>query len=1484
MPHTASPEEQIKLVKLFEAFQNDTDKNTLVRYTDPEGIPEDLLTLFGYKSDKVSDGEVLITKQESYVPPEVDELGPIEDHIAYLTHDLQNSPDPSEIPKLLERRASLVKHQLENLAPKNDKQIRAEAAEYTREKESLDAATKKLRAQLSKTEDPVVRSIVKEELQTNRDRKRALLEKHAQKRNGEALNNAEKIARINARLEKLNDPWYANNRVAKQRSLEDLLIKRAGLRTDPVTPVPKTSGEKIGEPVTKPTIGGERAEVTDAFKSHAVTVKTKDGTFHLLPLNKKWYAIGENGEVLTSGHTLYKDAYTAGKQTRIPQKIEVEPVVRGEVAKAVPPLKFVERKTIKFGDSNYEQVNSKHDSRTAKPKPKGKPKSGKSRNSKGRNRKAARTLSTEAEASSTAADDGSFGRTLSRSGDTGDAAGDSSRPRAAKGPKESSTAKEQASGNTKSKVKVAPIPYDNKPILGSNELNRLAEKVFERPAIFGGKFKRHPDPRKIIAGNYTPESQQTRVRFHGDIDTTAHELSHSLSDRLKLGDLKKINAHPRAEQIKAEAIDLGPGGSGGPGQTEQYNVEEGVAEYIRSHSINPDVTEKNYPALTEYYKKNVPEEQRKAITTYGNEVRRRAGAPATKQVDAHVAHTPDQDKLTSREKVDQFFNGDTNKKFSLSGLDKLRKLLVNDKYARTKAFEFVTRKKEESIGRNLIGDERPETLARLYSDIKNTTADIIQFGQRRFGAGKDERLNDGLSWLMGDFDTTSEEAFNADRDLTENLLVAQTTIEDAQKKPKSLENAVGIVSGIAGGQGADIEVARQFMKEFNALPEDKKARITESARRFREWAHNDIDYAVDAGYFTEAEGERLKSSREYYAPLQRVMDDPELRKNFIELRKGSGRKIVGPYDSLMENTTIMRQIVDRNRYLDLFTDYLTTGREMYSDEESFGDIGYKVGAERKDEKGITIIKKNGETTYWKFDEDLKEALSAYSKSNMLGPVSAMFRGMTQLLKAGVSFTPAFALRNHARDFRGRLITSDVGIGKQTVESVRTTKHALNLLKPGVLDQEASDLNYYGGSQKGIDLRERHDFHEYQRQVARELTGKNDFIFDPRRVLRGYVKNIQKSEESGRIAEFHSQMQKLEAENPGLPFHTIATEAAFKARDAMDFRVAGTLFRELENFLPYISARVRGIEKLARTFKEKPAQTFTRMVLTVGLPAIAMRLYNQAQGKEEEYDQLPDYRKYTYGNWAVGDNTWALTPVPFEGAIFNELVNRSFDQAKGKENAFDGFEWSTLRAALPFDGGFPIALRPTYEVLSNYDSFRQKQINSPFTQDLSLENRDPEPASASRLGALVQNTVMNIGKAVFGGTSSSVDKLFNANAVDHQLRGYLGNSGALLTSASDIGRENGGKPLTWESMSGVIQDTPISSMRNVQTVMDFARANGISVQNRRIKPLRDAMAEYYQADEAGKQAAIDKVMRISTELVKGQKTLGKDFYGKKKKDY
>ena len=107
-----------------------------------------------------------------------------------------------------------------------------------------------------------------------------------------------------------------------------------------------------------------------------------------------------------------------------------------------------------------------------------------------------------------------------------------------------------------------------------------------------------PDKSRAI-GTYSPGNTAIKLRNSNDLDTASHELGHAIDDKYQfVKNADKI--------VKDELLKFSPYGSTAPKghpDPKSYELAEGLAEFLRAYTVNPEATKATAPNTFELYEK-----------------------------------------------------------------------------------------------------------------------------------------------------------------------------------------------------------------------------------------------------------------------------------------------------------------------------------------------------------------------------------------------------------------------------------------------------------------------------------------------------------------------------------------------------------------------------------------------------------------------------------------------------------------------------------------------------------------------------------------------------------------------------------------------------------------------------------------------------------------------------------------------------------------
>jgi hypothetical protein len=422
----------------------------------------------------------------------------------------------------------------------------------------------------------------------------------------------------------------------------------------------------------------------------------------------------------------------------------------------------------------------------------------------------------------------------------------------------------------------------------------------------------------------------------------------------------------------------------------------------------------------------------------------------------------------------------------------------------------------------------------------------------------------------------------------------------------------------------------------------------------------------------------------------------------------------------------------------------------------------------KDKRLISFMA-NGEPQYYHIDNPLlMRSLSAFGPQAVQGWLK--IAGMpAHLLSRGVTLMPDYMLRNFTRDtVQSQALTPSLkipgqGVFKGFVDAYRNSPDMLAMMAAG---GGGGHGMFYG--QKISPLRAR-----LEAEMPQSL--KDRILNTPKKLLEAYENIGKAGEQANRLAIFNS----LKGKNVAL--------AAKEARDILPFAQRGDsqIMQALITMVPFLNARVQGLNRMYRGAKENPMSLALRGGLLTAATA-ALWYHNK---DDERYKQLPDYARQNYLH-LMGPGFHYMLPQPFEhGAIFStipEIMMNYMNNGSSKE-AFNA-AMAMIENQLNFNP-IPQFAKPALDLYANKNSFTGAPIVTPGEEGLEA-GLQVSPQTSATIAALGHQLGVSPAK------------------LDYAIKGYTGGLGIYALAAADgLGEKAGLLPPT---PSGRVDQLPIVS--------------------------------------------------------------------------
>jgi hypothetical protein len=421
--------------------------------------------------------------------------------------------------------------------------------------------------------------------------------------------------------------------------------------------------------------------------------------------------------------------------------------------------------------------------------------------------------------------------------------------------------------------------------------------------------------------------------------------------------------------------------------------------------------------------------------------------------------------------------------------------------------------------------------------------------------------------------------------------------------------------------------------------------------------------------------------------------------------------------------------------------------------------------EAESAKGDVFVMQDGKKQYYRVSDPLVlDAVSSLSAVPFKGPVMKALTSMKSVLTHGVTMSPTFRVRNVIRDQVSALAVNDMSANfvKNIVEGVKYSSKD----NPEYAQMQAA------GAFMHLAHNADNGYAEHVKRLIAEGVDKATILDSPNKVSAMFKHAYEWWEETGERSESLTRatiykQAYAKAIEAGHPPERASFEAAYAARDAMDFGLRGTWssVRMLTQVVPFLNARLQGLYKLGRGADQMPAR-FAAVVGGVTLATIALGLANYG---DKEIENLPDSDHNDNWIFRVGDAVYRI-PKPFEVGALATVVER------GLRVALDGFKPSDREMFVQRLGQIvgsqlnmnpiPQAIWPAVQLWANKDFFRGTAIES---------SRDQKLTPAQRIGANTSATAQLLGK----------NDVISPEQIDFLVNAYFGWVGTHAMATADL---------------------------------------------------------------------------------------------------
>lgn len=424
-------------------------------------------------------------------------------------------------------------------------------------------------------------------------------------------------------------------------------------------------------------------------------------------------------------------------------------------------------------------------------------------------------------------------------------------------------------------------------------------------------------------------------------------------------------------------------------------------------------------------------------------------------------------------------------------------------------------------------------------------------------------------------------------------------------------------------------------------------------------------------------------------------------------------------------------------------------------------VEYTDNGVTKVSDGTHEMEVHGKVHYAVSDPYVMEAITALDYAGSTGPGVEIMSAFKRALTAGVTASPIFKIKNLIRDSVASMAISP--LSKNPIKNVAQGS-AIMFDKKG---QDYASLLASGGIIRfGTMLDGNRSTH--LQKLINSGVDKNTIVTSWEHIKDKFQVALDKYNEVGDISEGANRAALYKQMKADGKSHA---EAAFAARDLLDFSMGGTMgaVRYLTTVVPFMNARIQGLYKLGKGAKEDPAK-FATIVAGVALGSLSLMMQYK---DDEDWKKREDFDRDNYW-WFKANGTAYRIPKPFEVGAIGTLAERGAELFVNDE--MSGKDFANRLGAMVY-GTFnfqpvPQMFKPMINLYANKDSFTGRPI-----EGMDMEKLDRSARHSDKTTEIAR---------FIGGASDSIPLAPSPLQVDHMVKAYFGWLGTSIITAADFG--------------------------------------------------------------------------------------------------
>lgn len=576
-------------------------------------------------------------------------------------------------------------------------------------------------------------------------------------------------------------------------------------------------------------------------------------------------------------------------------------------------------------------------------------------------------------------------------------------------------------------------------------------------------------------------------------------------------------------------------------------------------------------------------------------------------------------------------------------------------------------------------------------------------------------------------------------------------------------NASGIDSGFTNAEIDDV-ISKYGTQEM----ESARQQLVNLSNRL-------LDDLSNGGVISKESVDVMRSKWKNYMPLFRSFDDDKVEfinglgnsfanvANPVKKLKGlNGKKMetIDPIESMVKNIFQITNASERNK--------VGTQLSRLAEKDVEGNYIRKLSeGEEVGRKNVVTIKENGNSVKYEVPEDVYRSTMDLDKESTNIIIKALSKPAS-LLRAGATLAPEFAVRNPFRDIFHAFTVSKHGFNP----FIDYPKALFDVITNKPIYQEFLKNNAGYGNYISMDRNVQRK--ALENVIKQPIQDKFVNVVSGKSLIK-LLQTISTTTEAATKVGIYKRALKV---------GETAQEAAYQARDIMDFARSGASIREANKIVAFLNANIQGKSKLIRAIKENPLKVSARIGKAIVIPSVGVYIAQQTLANDIQKQKIkdaPDWLKDTFWLIPIPETDYvARVPKPFDLSVFANITEKTLRYIhENDKDAFDGFIQNTLK-----EQSIPVqitGLVPIIEGMTNYSFFRQAPIIPQREQNLNKE--DQKDIYTSNTATLIAGGI----RKVLG-----EDNNFSSpRIIDNTIQGLTGGLGRYATDAIDVILESTG---------------------------------------------------------------------------------------------